>query len=197
MDINIILIIILIPIISALIGWFTNYIAIKSLFRPYKKVSFLGFTFQGVLSKRREKLAKKIAKVVASYLFSIRDIEEKIKQPKSLEDLTTGLKKVVEKHIVVNLPVMIKPMAEPLVNNILDKEGEHIIVSLAQEFISYLEKGLNVEQLVEEKLLDYDIKNLEVIIMGIARDEFKYIEILGAVIGFIVGLFQVVLFFIL
>ncbi len=197
MNINTILIIILIPIISALIGWFTNYIAIKSLFRPYKKVSFLGFTFQGVLSKRREKLAKKIAKVVASYLFSIRDIEEKIKEPESLNQLTLGLKKVVDKHIVVNLPVMIKPMAEPLVNNILDKEGEHIIVSLAQEFISYLEKGLDVEQLVEEKLLAYDIKNLEVIIMGIARDEFKYIEILGAVIGFIVGLFQVVLFFIL
>lgn len=197
MNINTILIIILIPIISALIGWFTNYIAIKSLFRPYKKVSFLGFTFQGVLSKRREKLAKKIAKVVASYLFSIRDIEEKIKEPKSLNQLTLGLKKVVDKHIVVNLPVMIKPMAEPLVNNILDKEGEHIIVSLAQEFISYLEKGLDVEQLVEEKLLAYDIKNLEVIIMGIARDEFKYIEILGAVIGFIVGLFQVILFFIL
>lgn len=197
MDIDTILIIILIPIISALIGWFTNYIAIKSLFRPYKKVPFLGFTFQGVLSKRREKLAKKIAKVVASYLFSIRDIEEKIKEPKSLNQLTLGLKKVVDKHIVVNLPVMIKPMAEPLVNNILEKEGEHIIVSLAQEFISYLEKGLNVEQLVEEKLLTYNIKNLEVIIMGIARDEFKYIEILGAIIGFIVGLFQVVLFFIL
>ena len=111
--------------------------------------------------------------------------------------MTLGLKKVVDKHIVVNLPVMIKPMAEPLVNNILEKEGEHIIVSLAQEFISYLEKGLNVEQLVEEKLLTYNIKNLEVIIMGIARDEFKYIEILGAIIGFIVGLFQVVLFFIL
>ena len=71
MDVNIILVTILIPIISALIGWFTNYLAIKSLFRPYKPVRFLGITFQGVLSKRREKLAKKIAKTVSSYLFSI------------------------------------------------------------------------------------------------------------------------------
>lgn len=37
-----IIVLILIPLISALIGWFTNYLAIKSLFRPIKELN-LGF----------------------------------------------------------------------------------------------------------------------------------------------------------
>ncbi len=194
MDVNIILVTILIPIISALIGWFTNYLAIKSLFRPYKPVRFLGITFQGVLSKRREKLAKKIAKTVSSYLFSIQDIKEKISQPEQVSLLKGSLIKVVHQHILDNLPVMIKPMAEPMVNNILEKEGEHIIISLVDEFTSFLDKDINIEKVVEEKLMNYDIKNLETIVMGIARDEFRHIEFLGAIIGFIVGLFQIIIF---
>ena len=197
MNLNILIIIILIPIISALIGWFTNYIAIKSLFRPYKQVRILGITFQGVLTKRREKLAKKIAKSVSEYLFSIEDIKKKISTPKHLNTLKKSLIKVVTVNILDNLPVMIKPMAEPMVKNILDKEGEYIILALVEEFVKYLETDINIEQLVEEKLLDYDVKNLEKIIMGIARDEFRHIELLGAFIGFIVGIFQVVLFIVL
>jgi uncharacterized membrane protein YheB (UPF0754 family) len=194
MNTNTIFIIILIPIISALIGWITNYIAIKSLFRPYKKISILGIPFQGVLTKRREKLAKKIAKTISDYLFSINDIKEKLKEPEKISKFKESLIKVVSINILDNLPVMIKPMAEPLVKNILEKEGEHIIVNLIEEFVKHLDSDINIENLVEEKLINYDIKNLETIIMGIARDEFRHIELLGAVIGFIVGLFQVILF---
>jgi uncharacterized membrane protein YheB (UPF0754 family) len=197
MNTNTILIIFLIPIISALIGWFTNYIAIKSLFRPYIPINILGFKFQGVLSKRRAKLAKKIAKVVSEYLFSVEDIKSKISKPKNISKLKTSLIKVVSINILGNLPVMIKPMAEPMVKNILEKEGEHIIIALVEEFVKHLESDMDIEQLVEEKLLNYDIKNLETIVMGIARDEFRHIELLGAIIGFIVGLFQILLFVVL
>lgn len=197
MDTNTIIILILIPIISALIGWFTNYIAIKSLFRPYKKVKILGFEFQGVISKRKEKIIKKISKVVSSYLISTEDIKKKISNEENLSKLKTELIKVVSTNILSNLPPMIKPMAQPIVTSILEKHGNEIILDLIDKFLSNLEEEFNVESLIEEKLLNYDVKNLEKIIFGIARDEFRHIEMLGAFIGFVVGLLQVVLFFIL
>jgi uncharacterized membrane protein YheB (UPF0754 family) len=48
-----------IPVIGFIIGYFTNYLAIKMLFYPRKPI--LGF--QGVLPKRRNELAKNIAEV--------------------------------------------------------------------------------------------------------------------------------------
>ncbi|MFA5856084.1 MAG: DUF445 family protein [Candidatus Pacearchaeota archaeon] len=48
-----------IPIIGFIIGYFTNYLAIKMLFYPKKPI----FGFQGVLPKRRKELAKNIAEV--------------------------------------------------------------------------------------------------------------------------------------
>ena len=47
----------LMPAIGFVIGYFTNYIAIKMLFHPRKKI----FGIQGVIPKRRRALASRIA----------------------------------------------------------------------------------------------------------------------------------------
>ena len=50
--------------IGTLIGWFTNYLAIKLLFRPYKEMNFLFFKIQGLIPKRRAEISLNIADVV-------------------------------------------------------------------------------------------------------------------------------------
>jgi hypothetical protein len=40
----------LLPFIAALIGWMTNYIAVKMLFHPKEPKKFIGITFHGGLS---------------------------------------------------------------------------------------------------------------------------------------------------
>ena len=44
---------ILMTVVGTFIGWITNYIAIKLLFRPYKEINILGFKLQGVIPKRK------------------------------------------------------------------------------------------------------------------------------------------------
>jgi len=51
---------ILIPIISAFIGWFTNWIAIKMLFHPREPKKFLGLTLHGIFPKRQKVIAEKL-----------------------------------------------------------------------------------------------------------------------------------------
>lgn len=51
--------IILIPFIGALIGLITNWIAVKMLFHPRKKI----FGIQGVIPKRKKDIAKRIGNV--------------------------------------------------------------------------------------------------------------------------------------
>ena len=65
-------------IVGTFIGWVTNYIAIKLLFRPYNEINILGFKLQGVIPKRRKELAENIGKTINAELISIKDITNTI-----------------------------------------------------------------------------------------------------------------------
>ena len=62
------------PVVGALIGWITNRLAVMLIFRPYKPVRLLGYTFQGVVPKRRLELAEKIGAVIEKELLSMEDL---------------------------------------------------------------------------------------------------------------------------
>ncbi len=65
------------PLVGAVIGYFTNYIAVKMLFHPYKEVRLLGkalpFT-PGVIPKNKPRLARAIAHAVSDVLLTKDDL---------------------------------------------------------------------------------------------------------------------------
>ena len=67
------------PIIGAVIGYGTNWVAIKMLFRPLKPVKIGKFTLPftpGIIPKRKEKLANAIGQMVGNTLFTTNDIQK-------------------------------------------------------------------------------------------------------------------------
>ncbi|MBU4485292.1 MAG: DUF445 family protein, partial [Candidatus Delongbacteria bacterium] len=70
---------ILFPIIGAIIGLFTNYLAIKMLFRPFKPITVLGIRLPftpGVIPKEHQKLADKIGSTVGDHLLTNESLHE-------------------------------------------------------------------------------------------------------------------------
>lgn len=69
------------PIIGAIIGYCTNYIAVKMLFYPRKEIRVFGrvlpFT-PGAIPKGKPRLAKAVGNVVANTLLTEEDIKEKV-----------------------------------------------------------------------------------------------------------------------
>ena len=49
-----------VPLISAMIGYLTNVVAIKMLFHPREPIRMLGLEIQGLLPRRQEAIANKI-----------------------------------------------------------------------------------------------------------------------------------------
>src|ERR687889_793930 len=88
-------VLIIIPVISAFIGWFTNWIAIKMLFHPREPKKILGITFHGIFPKRQQQFAEKLGKLVSQELLSFSDIESKITDPKNVDKIMP----LVDKHI--------------------------------------------------------------------------------------------------
>ena len=65
------------PLIGAVIGYCTNYIAVKMLFHPYKEVKLFGMTLPftpGVIPKNKPRLARAIAHAVATVLLTKKDL---------------------------------------------------------------------------------------------------------------------------
>ncbi len=67
------------PIVGAVIGYFTNYIAVKMLFRPYRPIKIgkckLPFT-PGIIPKRKAALSKAVGDAVGNYLFTGEDLQK-------------------------------------------------------------------------------------------------------------------------
>lgn len=79
------------PLIGALIGYCTNYIAVKMLFRPRKAV-FLGgkrlpFT-PGIIPKRKEDLARALGKAVGNNLLTSNDLMQAVSGDKIKNTVT-------------------------------------------------------------------------------------------------------------
>lgn len=191
---------VLIPIIAAFIGWITNWIAIKMLFHPRLPKKILGITFQGIFPKRQQQFAEKLGKLVSEELLSFTDIEKKITDPKNIQQLMP----VVENHIdqflrhklADEMPIISMFIGENTIQQLKGtfmKELETLFPLIMQRYMGNLQKDLDLERIVIEKVASFSTDKLELILTSIMSREFRFIERLGAILGFIIGLLQVLL----
>ena len=182
-----------IPLISGLIGWITNKIAINLLFKPYKPTTFL--KFQGVIPKNKNKIANKIGKIVNKKLINIEDILNQIQNEKQSKNLSSISNEILQKHIREKLPKFIpkKDKISKIILSLIKKQKNDFISNFSE---IYKEKGRNdIEEIITKKIKEYDVKEIEKIIIEVANNELKYIERLGALLGFLIGLIQLFLIF--
>jgi uncharacterized membrane protein YheB (UPF0754 family) len=57
-----------IPAVGGFIGWSTNWLAVKMIFRPLRERRFLGIRVQGLVGRRQKELAAAIGRVVGNHL---------------------------------------------------------------------------------------------------------------------------------
>lgn len=191
---------VLIPIISAFIGWFTNWIAIKMLFHPREPKKILGITFQGIFPKRQQQFAMKLGKLVSSELLSFADIEQKIADPENVSKLLPLLEAHIDTFLREKLTTEI-PMLGMLIGDktisqvkgVFIKELELLFPVLMKQYMTTLQSELDLEKIVIEKVGKFSSDKLEEILNQIMSTEFRFVEIIGAVLGFIIGLLQVFL----
>jgi uncharacterized membrane protein YheB (UPF0754 family) len=188
------------PLIGALIGWLTNYIAIKMLFHPKNKVKIFFLSVQGVFPKRQKALARKLGQIVSEELVSAQDVTAHLKEKATSEAVLSHIALKLEEGISKRLPgafpilAMLKSsdMADKIKNMLLDQMGglnEELIDKLSGE----LEEELDVQRIVEEKVSAFSSDKLEEILFSIMRRELKFIELVGAVLGFFIGVAQILL----
>jgi uncharacterized membrane protein YheB (UPF0754 family) len=191
---------ILIPVISAFIGWFTNWVAIKMLFHPKEPKRILGITFHGIFPKRQKVFAEKLGKMISSEFLSFEDIEQKIANPQNLQKLMPMIEGHVDKFLrdklgdeMPFLSLFIGDKTIRSLKKIFMLELEILFPQLMKSYAGHLQEELDLEKIVTEKVSAFSSDKLESILYQIMSKEFRFVEILGGVIGFIIGILQVLI----
>ena len=190
----------LIPIISAFIGWVTNWVAIKMLFHPKQPKKILGITFHGIFPKRLEQFAQHLGKLVSKELISFSEIEAKITHPDNLKKMMPLVDEHIE-HFLRNklsatMPMISMFIGDKTIQQLKETfmvELEELFPLLMKNYMGTLQQQLDLKKIVIEKVSNFSSDKLEEILLQIMSKEFKFVEIVGAVLGFSIGLLQVLL----
>lgn len=187
------------PIMTGLIGWFTNWVAVKMLFKPEKPVHLGIFRIQGIFPKRQNKLAEKIGKMVALELLTSHDIRNKIMEEGNLETMKLFIEEKIDEYLERTFPskypitsVFFGRARRNQIKVDILEEVERIAPDVIEKIIDEIETKFDIETIVADKVAQLSPSKLEGLIQGILKKEFRFIELSGAILGFFVGLIQVV-----
>jgi uncharacterized membrane protein YheB (UPF0754 family) len=185
-----------IPAIGAVIGWSTNWLAVKMIFRPIRPRRFLGLRLQGLVGRRQQELARAIGRVVGTHLVEHKDLVASLDKL----DFQSILGNVLERGLAPKLqelrglPLIGGYLTEARVADLRNAIVQSVMVhrqSILDEVEKGLSKGLDVPHLVETKVAMFAVEKLEALILEVAGRELRAIVVLGGLLGALIGLLQV------
>lgn len=142
--------------LSAAIGYITNYIAIEMLFKPYEKsgkhlfsILSLGYWKQGLVPKNKSKIGVELGK----------QVETKLLNPEQLaNDLCDMVMKLLQdKNIIVKIKVTVQTLLKNHENKIIEFLVPRIEASLCETVSRFLTKDKLIE--VWDKTVVPQLKN--------------------------------------
>ncbi len=187
-----------IPVITALIGWFTNWAAVKMIFYPQNFIGIGPIGWRGVLPRNALTFAKTVARTMTDNVVSSRDLVEKI-EPAEIE-------KVLEESFDAQGEAFVRDAAEHLQPGAWDAlpppmrqmiimqvkaETKQVTADIIARVKEQSDDLLDLKALVTNELSGQNTAKLVRLFQEIGGRELKFIEYYGGVFGFLIGLLQV------
>jgi len=134
------------PIIGSLIGYVTNYIAVKMLFRPRNPVKLGNFTLPftpGIIPKRKADLARALGNAVGNNLFTGADLEQMLLSDKAKQKVLGEVADLLDRD---------EQTIEDMLSSFWGQEeylsGKAELENLLCEKIMYALYGLNLGEVI-------------------------------------------------
>ena len=164
---------IIIPLISAFIGWVTNWVAIKMFFIHGNQKKYLGITFHGIFPKRQQQFAEKLGKLVSAEFLSFDDIEEKISNPDNLKKIMPMIENHIDdflrNRLVTEMPLSVCLSAikrSVKLKESFMKEIEILFPQVMKQYAANLKDELDLEQIVIKKVSGFSSDKLEEVLLS-------------------------------
>lgn len=185
------------PVAGTLVGYFTNFIAIKAIFNPKRPIKVGPFNIQGLFIKRQNEAAETYSELVAGEIVTVGNIAENMlsgsKSDRTRKMITDALRPAVDEAVGV---------AGPLVRVTTgDREYEAIRESFANETIDYAFEPLQdpafnerrsgpVQELIARRMKKLPPEDYCVMLRSAFKEDEWLLIGIGAVLGFVAGWIQ-------
>ena len=132
------------------------------------------------------------------------DAEEKLKKM-----LSTGLLNILNQDDTANIiNAALSKQMERLLSQPIGKLSDHLsetqvrsagksltetITQAAKEKLPQVIQEFNIGEVVRDKINNYPVEKLESLVMSVAKEHLRTIELFGALFGFIIGFAQALL----
>lgn len=190
------------PIVGGLIGWLTNYVAIKMLFRPLLPINVFGYKLQGIIPKRRSDIAHSMAHAIEKELLSSSDIAAVLNGINWQDEVEKTVEEVVEHRFGSKT---IKGL--PIIGLVSENIKYHVKYLVTKEILTQIDKkkdglaakfkgNVDVKGHLVKKIDGLDLSKFESMLTDFISKELRHLEWLGAVLGFIIGVGQSVIFYV-
>ena len=174
--------------------------ALKLLFHPRQPRNILGFTLHGVFPKRQKQIAENLGRIVGQELLSFGDIEKTITHPDNIGKILP----LAEEHIdhflrhklkqsmpVVGMFIGDKTITQ--LKSVFMDELETLFPVIMKNYVGHIKNDVDLEKIVTDKIANFSSEKLEIMLNQILTKEFRFVEIIGAALGFFIGLLQIFL----
>ena len=175
------------PLLGAFIGYVTNVVAVKLLFHPKKPLNLLGIKIQGLIPARSEELTHRVLDSLNDML-NERDFEYIIDR---------AMKRSYEESVKVRIDEildrfgLLKFLAEKYNLSLnVSSAINNYITNLFKEFSKKLARNVDIREFIIKKAKEISDEEIERFFNKVAKKELRFIEISGAVLGFLIGLLQ-------
>lgn len=185
---------ILLVIIGGLIGWITNKLAIKMLFRPVNPHKILGITFHGVFPRRKDQIAVSLAEIIETELLSKEVLMNQLLNDDELENIKIRLKDIIVEKLAEAIPPMASMFVggdvKGFIRKYIDKHGDEIFAQMIAEFRDQGLKNIDINVIVKNRIDELDFVEFEKILVGLMSKELRFVEVIGLFLGAFIGVIQ-------
>lgn len=186
----------LIPFVSAVVGWLTNYLAVKMMFYPITfigiKAPYLGW--QGLIPQKRQKMAEISVDLVLGKLLSVQELAARL-EPKKISDaidrrLKQVLKRIINDVMQESAPTIwaaLPAQGKNLVYARVEADIPNVVDKMVKDFQYNVVEILDIKELVVQYLSDHPALINEIFLTA-GDKEFPFIIRSGFYFGFLLGL---------
>lgn len=158
----------------------------------------MGITLQGIFPKNQMQFAQKLGKLVSGEFLSFADIEKKISEPGNIQKMMplieTHIDTFLKERLSEQLPMISMFIGEKTIGRLKStflEEIERLLPLVMKSYAGQLRSDLDLESIITQKVAEFSSDRLEELLYQIMAKEFRFVEWVGAVIGLLIGLIQV------
>ena len=186
-----------IPVISALVGWLTNILALKMTFYP---IEFMGIPpylgWQGIIPSKVKDMAAKSVDMLTGKLISVEEVFAQMDPKVVAEEMQPVIddlsRSITDDVMEEQMPMVWNTIPDLIKNQVFRQVAQdlpQVVEEMMEDMKAHITELFDLKTMVINEMVNNKKLTVE-IFLRCGKEEFKFIERSGFYFGFLFGVIQ-------